>query len=338
MQILMTKAAAERVRGRLAMVAPQAQIVTAVSADAYEVAGAAISVEDVDPEVVWLSLDSYASGSLGQLFGRLMKTQAPRWTQIMAAGIDNPMFRSIMEKGVRISKSSAQATPIAEYVVAHALSLQVPIATQAALQAKHEWKNTPYRELAHTHWLMVGFGNIGHEIAKRIRPFGVELTVVRRNPGAPGDLADRVMGMSELAGMLPKADVIVLACALNDETRNMCDAAFFHAMKPGAILINIGRGGLVDEDALKAGLDRDQPAHAVLDVFQTEPLPKDSWIWDHPKIRVSAHTSNAGDGNLARGDDLFLENLRRYLAKEPLLNEADLSEVGLDPAARQRSA
>lgn len=329
MQILMTKAAHERLGARLAAVAPDAEAITAVSADAYERNGQPIAVEDIDPEVVWLSLDSYASGTLGQLFGRLMKTQAPRWTQIMAAGIDNPMFRSIMEKGVRISKSSAQATPIAEYVVAHALSLQVPIPAQAALQAKHEWKSTPYRELAHTRWVLVGFGNIGHEIARRIKPFGVDLTVVRRNPAAKGDLADRVIGLPDLSGALPDADVVVLACALNDETRDMCDVAFFQALKPGAILINIGRGGLVDEDALKAGLDRDQPAHAVLDVFQTEPLPGDSWLWDHPKVRVTAHTSNSGDGNLARGDELFLENLRRYLAKEPLLNEADPSEVGL---------
>jgi phosphoglycerate dehydrogenase-like enzyme len=329
MQILMTKAAYERVGERLAKVAPDAQVVTAVSKDLYELGGQPIAAEDIDPEVVWLSLDSYASGTLGQLYGRLMKSASPRWTQIMAAGIDNPIFRNILEKGVRLSKSSAQATPIAEYVVAHALSLQVPIPAQAALQAQHEWKSTPYRELAHTRWVMAGFGNIGHEIAKRIKPFGVDLTVVRRSPKAQGDLADRVITLSDLPGVLPDADVVVLACALNDETRNMCDAAFFQALKPGAILINIGRGGLVDEDALKAGLDRDQPAHAVLDVFATEPLPADSWFWDHPKVRVSAHTSNSGDGNLGRGDELFLENLRRYLAKEPLLNEADKSEVGL---------
>lgn len=328
MQILMTNAAFTRVAERLATVAPDAVVVSAVSQDVYECAGQPIAVEDIDPEIVWLSLDSYASGTLGQLFGRLMKTQAPRWTQIMAAGIDNPMFRSIMEKGVRISKSSAQATPIAEYVLAHALSLQVPIAPQAALQARREWKNTPYRELAHTRWVMAGFGNIGHEIAKRIKPFGVDLTVIRRSP-EPDALADRVLAFSDLAATLPDADVVVLACALNDQTRNMCDEAFFSALKPGAILINIGRGGLIDEDALKAGLERDQPAHAVLDVFQTEPLPADSWLWDHPKVRVSAHTSNSGDGNLGRGDELFLENLRRYLAKEPLLNEADKSEVGL---------
>jgi len=334
MQILMTRAAHGRVAERLAQVAPDAQVVTAVDKDAYELDGKPVAVEDVDPEVVWLSLDSYASGALGQLFGRLMKTEAPRWTQIMAAGIDNPMFRSIMEKGVRISKSSAQATPIAEYVVAHALSLQVPIAQAAALQVKHEWKSTPYHEVARTRWLMAGFGNIGHEIARRIKPFGVHLTVVRRSPAASksengGDLVDKVITLKDLGSELPAADVVVLACALNDETRGMCDDGFFRAMKPGAVLINIGRGGLVDEDALKAGLDRDQPGHAVLDVFQTEPLPADAWFWDHPKVRVTAHTSNSGDGNLGRGDELFLENLRRYLAREPLLNEADKSEVGL---------
>jgi phosphoglycerate dehydrogenase-like enzyme len=330
MQILMTQAAFGRVGERLAKVAQDAQVVTAGPDDAYELGGRPIDKDAIDPEVVWLSLDSYASGTLGGLYGRLMKAQAPRWTQIMAAGIDNPIFRNIMEKGVRLSKSSAQATPIAEYVVAHALSLQVPIQAQADLQAKHEWKSTPYRELGNTKWVLVGFGNIGHEIAKRIKPFGVDLTVVRRS-AASDALADRVLPFSGLASALPDADVIVLACPLTDETRNMCDAAFFKALKPGAILINIGRGGLVDEDALKIGLETDQPGHAVLDVFQTEPLPADHWMWDHPKVRISAHTSNSGDGNLGRGDELFLENLRRYLAQEPLLNEADPSEVGLPP-------
>ena len=333
MQILMTKAAYARLGDRLAQVAPDAQVIAAVDEAAFEMDGEPVQAATIAPEVVWLSLDSYQSGTLRPLYSRLMKSPAARWTQIMAAGIDNPMFRSIMEKGVRISKSSAQATPIAEYVVAHALSLQVPIPQQAVLQARHEWKSTPYRELGHTRWLMCGFGNIGHEIARRIKPFGVHLTVVRRSPAAEGDFADKGITLADIGASLPDADVIVLACALNDETRNMCDAAFFRAMKPGATLINIGRGGLVDEGALRAGLDRDQPAHAVLDVFQTEPLPADSWLWDHPKVRVSAHTSNSGDGNLGRGDELFLENLRRYLAREPLLNEADPSEVGLPARA-----
>ncbi len=328
MQILMTKAAHERVGERLAAIAPDAEVITVAPGETYERAGQPIAVEAVDPEAIWFSLDSYVSGLMGALVGRTLKSASPRWVQVFSAGIDAPIFRTIMEKGLRLSRSGAQAIPIAEYVVAHALSLQVPIQAQADLQRAHQWKSTPYRELAHTKWLLIGYGNIGREITMRIKPFGVDLTVIRHSPGA-AELADRTLGLKDLHGVLPDADVVVLAPALNDETRGMCDAAFFKAMKPGAILINIGRGGLVDEDALRAGLDRDQPAHAVLDVFQTEPLPADSWFWDHPKIRVSAHTSNSGDGNAARGDELFLENLRRYIAKEPLLNEAHPSEVGI---------
>jgi phosphoglycerate dehydrogenase-like enzyme len=328
MQILMTRSAFRRVGERLAKVAPDAQVVTLSGEDDYESGGRPFAEADLAPEVVWLSLDSWTSGALPKLYGRIMKSPAARWTQIMAAGIDNPMFRNILEKGVRITKSSAQAIPIAEYVVGHAISLQLPIQAQAAAQAKHEWTRTPYAELGHTRWVLAGYGSIGKEIAKRIKPFGAHLTVVRRNP-APDPLADDVVGLDRFREACAEADVVALACALNDDTRHMCDDAFFKALKPGAILINIGRGGLVDEDALRAGLDRDQPAHAVLDVFATEPLPADSWFWDHPKVRVSAHTSNSGDGNLARGDELFLDNLGRYLAREPLRNEADPSEVGL---------
>src|SRR5260370_479445 len=222
MQILMTKSALKRVADRLAAIAPGAQVVTIAGEDEFAVDGQPVTADRIAPEVVWLSLDSWTSGALPRLYGRIMKSPNARWTQIMAAGIDNPMFRNILEKGVRLTKSSAQATPIAEYVVAHALSLQVPIAAQAELQARHAWKHTPYRELGRTRWLMAGFGNIGHEIAKRIKPFGVDLTVVRRNP-APDGLADRVIAMADLPGVLSEADVIVLACALNDETRHMCD-------------------------------------------------------------------------------------------------------------------
>ena len=248
--------------------------------------------------------------------------------QIFAAGVDNPAFKMVMGKGLRLSKSSAQAPAIAEYVMAHALSLLHPIAEQRRVQGDREWTYVNFREIGSTRWLMVGFGAIGTEIAKRLHPFGAPLTVVRRSP-APEPLAADVRPTADLLTLLPDADVVVLACALNDETRGMADAAFFAAMKPGALLINIARGGLVDEAALKAGLDRDQPAMAVLDVFETEPLPADAWFWDHPKVRVTGHCSNAGDGVLARGDPLFLENLRRYRAGEPLLNEASLSEVGL---------
>jgi phosphoglycerate dehydrogenase-like enzyme len=329
MQILTTKAAYDRAGEQLAAIAHDAEFIQLVSSGAFERDGQPVPAEDVQPEVVWLSFDCFGSRAIGHLTERIANAVTPpKWTQVMAAGIDNPVFRGIMERGVRLSRSDSQAPPIAEYVVAHALSLLFPIQAQAELQAQHRWQSTPYREIGHTRWLLVGFGNIGHAIAQRIKPFGVHLTAVRRSPAADG-LADRVIAMSGLPEVLPEADVVVLACALNDETRGLCDADFLRSLKPGAILLNIGRGALVDEEALREGLDRDQPGHAVLDVFQTEPLPADSWFWDHPKVRVTGHTSNSGDGNQGRNDALFLENLRRYLADEPLINEARPSEVGL---------
>ncbi|MCI3133027.1 D-2-hydroxyacid dehydrogenase [Phenylobacterium aquaticum] len=328
MQLLMSAAAFERVKDRISPFAPGLDIITAVGPDSFQRNGADYPAASVDPDIVWTTLDAYAGGQMPALIGAILKGTKPCWLQTFNAGLDAPIFKSIMAKGVRISKSNAQAVAIAEYVVGHALSLILPIDRARALQAEKSWKPTPYREVSQSRWTLIGYGSIGREIAQRVKSFGAHLTVVRRHVGSD-DLADLVTDMSALPEVLPQSDVVVLACALTDETRGMANAGFFAAMKPGSILINIGRGGLVDEDALRVGLDTDQPAHAVLDVFAVEPLPQDSWIWEHPKIRVTAHTSNSGLGTPGRGDDLFVANLKRYLNGEPLLNEAHPSEVGL---------
>lgn len=328
MQILMSDAAYGRVKAQLSALGDDLDLILLDNSGAFWRGDTQVDATAVDPEVFWVSLDQYASGQLGAVFDAIRKGTRGRWAQIFAAGVDNPIFNRIMAKGLRLTKSSAQSAAIAEYVMAHALSLLHPIAEQRAAQTAHDWRFVHYREIASTRWLMVGFGAIGTEIAKRLQAFGAPLTVVRRDL-APEPLASQVRPTSDLLQLLPEADVVILACALNDQTRGMANPGFFAALKPGALLINIARGGLVDEDALKAGLDRDQPAMAVLDVFATEPLPADAWFWDHPKVRVTSHCSNAGDGVLGRGDLLFLENLRRYRAGEALLHEAHRSEVGL---------
>ncbi len=322
MQLLLTEAALKRVGDRLKALAPDLEIVTLAPDGALSRPEA-----EIDPELYWLSLDAFGAG-LGHFFKHISQGSKGQWVQTFNAGLDNPVFRILFEKGLRVSKSSAQAAPIAEYVVAHGISLLHPIAAQQAAQDEQVWRRVPFTEIGSSHWLLVGFGNIGHEIAKRVRGFGATITAVRRS-GASDPLVDRMATQADLPTLLPDADVVVLACALTDETRDIADAAFFSAMKPGAILINIGRGELVDEDALRSGLDAGKPGFAVLDVFRTEPLPTGSWPWTHPKVRVTAHASNAGNGTLRRGDELFLENLRRFLAGEALLNEASKSEVGL---------
>ena len=328
MQLLIAKSAYDRVKPRLDQIAPNLEIVTAASPDAFERAGQKIAPEAANPDLIWISYDTLASGLLPVFLQRVLQANNPKWMQIMFAGLDNPVFKQVMAKGIRLTKSSAQAIPIAEHVLAHAFALIVPLDSQREAQARKEWRRTPFREIGQTRWTVVGFGSIGKLIAQRLKPFGAHLTVVRRSP-APDPLADAVIDTSGLPGVLPQSDVVVLANSLNDQTRHMANDAFFGAMKEGSILINIARGALIDDAALQRGLASNKPAHAVLDVFEPEPLPSDNWMWMHPKVRISGHTSNAGNGTPGRGDVLFLENLKRYLANEPLLNEAHKSEVGL---------
>jgi phosphoglycerate dehydrogenase-like enzyme len=325
MKALLAAKAHARIAGRLAALAPRLDVLTLDEDGVVRRAGAPVPDSEVeDAEIFWVSREQFRSPMLPLYLARLMAAPGARWAQVFSAGIDHPAFKAILAKGVRLTKSSAQAAPIAEYVLAHALSLLHPIAAQAEAQRARAWRTTPFREVASTHWLIIGAGAIGSEIAQRAAAFNARLSVVRRTPGVAGEAR-----LADLPRLLPEADVVVLACALNDETRGLADAAFFAALQPGVILINIARGALVDEAALRAGLDRGQPGFAVLDVFATEPLPADVWFWDHPNVRVSAHTSNAGDGAGGRGDDLFLANLARFLDGAPLLNEASRTEVGL---------
>lgn len=327
MQALFLRPAYDRIANRLAQVAPDLEVAIMEPDGALSLNGAPLDPAELKAEVWWLTLEAFSGKGRGYL-PALAGSKDAKWVQTVFAGLENPMFKPLARPGLKLTNSSAQAPAIAEYVTIHALSLLHPIAEQAAHQRAHAWTPVNFREVGQSRWLIVGFGNIGREIAVRAKAFGATIEAVRRSPDAEG-LADAVCTIKDLPERLPHADVVVLACALNEETRDLANAAFFAAMKPGAILVNIGRGGLVDEDALKAGLDRDQPAHAVLDVFKTEPLPADAWFWDHPKVRVTPHASNRGDMTGARGEALFLENLRRYVAGEPMLNPVRPEDIGV---------
>ena len=326
MQAFLLRASYDRIAERAAALAPDLDVVVLEPEGGLTLRGQPFAEADLAPDIWWLSLDAFGKRG-GDYFPRLAKSPHARWVQTAFAGLDNAMFKPLARNGLTVTNSSAQAPAIAEYVTIHALSLLHPIAAQAAHQRAHEWTPVNFREVGQTRWLIVGFGNIGREIAVRAKAFGADVEAVRRSPSADG-LADAVSTLADLPQRLPEADVVVLACALNDETRDLANAEFFAAMKPGAILINIGRGGLVDEDALRAGLDRDQPGQAVLDVFKAEPLPADAWFWDHPKVRVTPHASNRGELTAARGEELFLENLARFLRGEALRNVTNPADIG----------
>ncbi|HEY1427385.1 MAG TPA: D-2-hydroxyacid dehydrogenase, partial [Caulobacteraceae bacterium] len=278
--------------------------------------GAPLTDETAQPDWGWFSADSGFGPAGRALFVAMLKSRKLAWVHTGAAGVDGPIWRQLVDKGAALTTGHGQAISIAEYVIAGVLDHFQRWPERHAEQAARRWSRLPFREVAGTRWLIVGFGAIGEAVADRARAFGAHITGVRRS-GAPHPAADRMARLADMRALLPDADVVVLATPLNSETVNLADADFLAAMKPRSVLVNVGRGGLVDEAALLTGLEAGAPGHAILDVFRTEPLPDDSPLWTHPKVTLTAHASAFGSGQTARNDALFLENLRRRLAGEP---------------------
>ena len=315
----------DAIRDRLDALALDLEIATFSDASNYLLNGETVPADEMEVDYLWLRTDINADGR-DTVFGNVLRTKRVGVLQTFNAGLDHPFYADLAAKGTRICNSSAQGVAIAEFVFAQVLSVLQPIAEQRRMQADRDWRITPYREISQTHWLILGHGPIGQALAKRLKAFEADVSVIRRT-AAPTENADRVGAASDLHGFLLDADIVVLACPLNDQTRGLADSAFFRAMKPGAILVNIARGPLIDDAALLKGLDEGTPSVAILDVFHTEPLPDDDPLWSHPNVRLTPHTSFAGDGGQGRWDRLFLDNIARFAAGEPLGQEVDPAAI-----------
>lgn len=288
--------------------------------------GAKLPARDVAVDYMWLSSHINADGFRDKAFDTVLGCKSVGILQTFNAGLDHPFYKKMSDKGARICNSSAQGVAIAEYTLGQVLSVLQPIEQQRELQRNKQWQSTPFREMSQTSWLIIGFGPIGREIATRVKAFGATTAVVRRKPEAT-PLADRIGTMADLPSMLPRADVILMACALNSQTRGFADEAFFSQTKPGAILVNIARGALIDDKAMLAALDRGGLATAILDVFHREPLPTDNPLWTHPRVRLTSHTSYSGSGTRDRTDALFLDNIARFARRQPLVNEVNPRDI-----------
>ncbi|MEZ4863873.1 MAG: D-2-hydroxyacid dehydrogenase [Caldilineaceae bacterium] len=283
--------------------------------------GKAIPIEAAKPDIAWLNVGLVRANLGQQYIQTVLAAGTVKWLQTYNAGLDQPFYQKILEQGIRISASSAQAIAIAEYVIANVLACYQDVFARRRYQQAHQWQKTTFKELWHTRWLLVGFGNIGQAVAQRLRAFECQVIAVRRS-GQAHALADQVITPAQMAEHLPQVDGVIIACPLTQETTGLVNEAFFQHLKPGATLVNIARGKIVDEAALMDALQRGIVAQAILDVFDPEPLPADSPLWDLENVLITPHSSNAGSNTPLRGDLLFLENLRRFLAHEPLLNEA----------------
>ena len=275
-------------------------------------------------EAAYFSGDVFP-GHSKQFFSATRKAPHLKWLHVFNAGVDHPVFASVLERGVRLTTSSGStAEPIAQTAIAGMLYLARNFPRWLAGQRSHKWDQMRPpefpRDLRGQAMVIIGMGKIGAEIARLARVLGLRVTGVRRS-GLRSEHADEMCTPAELDAILPRCDWLVIACPLTPQTRNMVDGALLAKLPQGARFINIGRGEIVDEPALIAALQSGQLGGAYLDVFAQEPLPAHSPLWTLPNVLVTPHNSAASAGNDARVNAIFLDNLKRWQQNQPLVNE-----------------
>lgn len=239
-----------------------------------------------------------------------------KWLNSIYAGVDGMPLPLLKERGVQVTNGAGiNAITIAEYVVMGMLTMAKGYRDVVHAQGRHEWLlDSPGKvELFGSKALLLGYGAIGKLIEERLRPFGVDVTIVRRTPGA------HTLTPDAWRARLGEFDWIILAVPATAETDGMIGAAELTAMKPSARLINIARGTVVDQEALIAALRDKTIAEAFLDVTTPEPLPAEHPLWDLPNAHITMHLSGrAQDKMFVRSAQRFLENLARFRKGEPL--------------------
>lgn len=257
-----------------------------------------------------------------------------RWAALPSAGADGAIRAGLLaaERPILVTTANGvHAVPITEHVFGALLMLVRRWPAVLALQREHtwpshgEWQRLSNGELHGSTLGIVGLGAIGRQIARVGRAFGMRVVATRRTavPGASDPDLDALYAVADLHTLLAEADFVVLAVPRTPATHHLIGAGELHAMKPTAFLVNIARGSVVDESALIAALQDGSIAGAALDVFEQEPLPAGSPLWDMPNVLISPHLSGSTNQYSRRFTDLFLDNLARYRAGQPLRNLVD---------------
>lgn len=251
-----------------------------------------------------------------------------RWYQQWGAGADwllrHPEMRQ--REVIVTNASGVHAIPISEHIFALLLALarQIPDAVRA--QDQRQWRRQEMGEvfeLAGKTMVLVGVGAIGGRVARMASALEMQVIGVRRDPSRPAAGVARMVGPDALDEVLPLADILVLTAPLTRETERLIHEARLRRMKPTSILINIGRGRTVDQAALIRALQEGWIGGAGLDVTDPEPLPADSPLWGLPNVLITAHYSGRTPAYDARALDIFMDNLARYVADQPLRNVVD---------------
>ena len=266
-----------------------------------------------------------------------------RWIQLNSAGIEHTLHNRIIqaEDVVVTSASGIHTRQMANYCLMMMLAFNFQLPTMTQLQRESTWPAQPHElfhpvEIRHHTVGIVGYGSIGRELARLANTLGVRVLATKRDakqaaetqgdytPSGTGDpegiIPERIYPGEALATMASECDYLVITVPLTEKTRHMVNDRVLDAMKESAILINVARGGVIDEKALITALSQGKIAGAALDVFEEEPLPSTSPLWQMDHVIISPHTSGFTTDYHSKAADLFIANLQRYLENKSLYN------------------
>ncbi len=302
------------------------------------------AIRDAAPgaRLVTIGFDGHADGPLDDVevmlrgrfpadqFDRILgRAPALRWVHSATAGVERVLTPASRARHLVITNARGVfSQPIAEYVLMMILAVSRRLPSLLELQAERTWQPLESRELGDVTVGIVGYGSIGSQVAELASAFGCRVIATRRraDEGATGAASGaRVLAPDALPELLAESDFVVLAAPLTPDTTGLFGEAAIAALKPGAWVINVARGELVDERALARALRDGRLGGAVLDTFVDEPLPASSPLYELPNVILTPHTSWSSTRVMDRSVDLFCDNLRRYAAGESLLNVVDPS-------------
>ena len=256
-----------------------------------------------------------------------------KWIHSTAAGVAQLMYPELRDSGVVVTNPRGIfSVPMAEHAIGLMLALARNFPDSVRQQDRAQWAQQALwdlpqhlTELNGRLLLIVGFGSIGKELARRARAFDMRVWGVSRSGKGDSPLADKIVPVAELAGALPQADFVVIAAPETPETRHLIGPEEIALMKPGARLINVARGSLLDEAALLRALEGGKLGGAALDVAASEPLPPESPLWKAPNLLITPHTSAISDRLWERETSLLMELLERWFDGRELVNRVDFS-------------
>jgi D-3-phosphoglycerate dehydrogenase len=259
-----------------------------------------------------------------------------RWIQFTGAGLDGMLPDELVARGLLITNASgAHAPQVAEMAWALTLAIARGLPTYLRHQREHRWEWAERFDLDGATAGIVGMGGVGRRYARTALAFGMRVVAVDIEPVAEPEGVEGVWGLERLDDLIEVADVLLIACPYTSATRRLIGEPRFARMKRNAILVNVSRGGIVDEGALADALRGGCLAGAGIDVCETEPLPAESPLWDVPNLIITPHCAGLSAQRGKRLADLFCENLRRYRAGEALLNVVDQRKgypISIEPA------